>query len=100
MKRYVALYGDVDQFKVTQKALELGQYDEGEAVGMLDSEFILLHTLETSGAPYGMIKSEDRIKSEQEAKQQQQQLQQMQEMAPAMSGSVLDLAKAQEISGG
>ena len=86
--------------KVTNKALELAQYDEGEAVGMLDSEFILLHTIESSGAPYGMLKSEDQIQQENEAKAQQQQASQLQEMAPAMSDTVLNLAKAQEITGG
>lgn len=86
--------------RVVEKAVQLAQFDNGEAIKKLDSTEILFKTMEASGAPFSILKSDERIASEQEAEQAQQQQMLAAEQAPAAAGAMKDLAQAQAIAQG
>ncbi len=86
--------------RVVEKAVQLAQFDNGEAISKLDSTEILFKTMEASGAPFSILKSEEQIAEEQAAAQAQQQQQMAAEQAPQQAAAMKDMAQAQAIAQG
>lgn len=86
--------------RVVEKAVQLAQFDNGEAIKKLDSTEILLKTMEAGGAPFSILKSEERIAEDQAAEAAQQQQQLAAEQAPAQASAMKDIAQAQAIAQG
>lgn len=85
--------------RVKNMAVELAANGDTAALEMIDTKEMLLRTVEGSGAPWAIIKPDEVIAAEAQAKAHQAEMQQMQEMAPAMTQSALNIAKANELQG-
>lgn len=83
--------------RVQEQAIASAPFDDGEAMRMLDSERMLIHTRIGNGAPTDIIKDPQRIQAEQAAAQQQESDAISAQEAAQGAGAIKDLAQAQSL---